>query len=163
MTRPDAWHLFLAAVLALCANTAQAGLDRTERAIARQAAAGQADAEALLARVVDIESPTEDVAGVRAVGDVFGAELRAIGFSTRWLELPASMKRAGHLVAETSGMKGKRLLMLGHLDTVLSGERFRRDGTRAYGTGTSDMKGGAVVMLQALKALHAARKGRWPE
>jgi len=156
VTRPDAWHLLLAALLALCTNSAQAGLDRTERAIARQAAAGQSDAEALLERVVDIESPTENVAGVRAVGDVFGAELRAIGFSTRWVELPASMKRAGHLVAETSGTKGKRLLLLGHLDTVLFGERFRRDGTRAYGTGTSDMKGGAVVMLQALKALHAA-------
>ena len=156
MTRPDACHLLLAALLALCANSAQAGLDRTERAIARQAAAGQSDAETLLARVVDIESPTENVAGVRAVGDVFAAELRAIGFSTRWVELPAAMKRAAHLVAETSGTKGKRLLLLGHLDTVLSGERFRRDGTRAYGTGTSDMKGGAVVMLQALKALHAA-------
>lgn len=156
MTRPDAWHLLLAALLALCTNPAQAGLDRTERAIARQAAAGQSDAESLLERVVDIESPTENVAGVRAVGDVFAAELRAIGFSTRWVELPASMKRAGHLVAESSGTKGKRLLLLGHLDTVLFGERFRRDGTRAYGTGTSDMKGGAVVMLQALKALHAA-------
>lgn len=156
MTRPDAWHLLLAALLTLCAGSAQAGLDRTERAIARQAAAGQSDAEALLARVVDIESPTENLAGVRSVGDVFAAELREIGFSTRWVELPVAMKRAGHLVAETSGTKGKRLLLLGHLDTVLSGERFRRDGTRAYGTGTADMKGGAVVMLQALEALHAA-------
>ena len=156
MTRPDAWHLLLAALLTLGASSAQAGLDRTERAIARQAAAGQPDAEALLARVVDIESPTENLAGVRAVGDVFAAGLREIGFSTRWVELPAAMKRAGHLVAESSGTKGKRLLLLGHLDTVLSGERFRREGTRAYGTGTADMKGGAVVMLQALEALHAA-------
>jgi glutamate carboxypeptidase len=135
---------------------AHAGLDRSERAIAEHVAAGQSEAEALLARVVDIESPTENVAGVRAVGDVFAGELRAIGFTTRWVELPAAMKRAGHLVAETRGSKGKRLLMLGHVDTVLSGERFRRDGTRAFGTGTADMKGGAVVMLQALKALHAA-------
>jgi glutamate carboxypeptidase len=66
------------------------------------------------------------------------------------------MKRAGHLVAETGGTQGKRLLLLGHLDTVLAGEPFRRDGARAYGTGTADMKGGVVVMLQALRALHAA-------
>ena len=66
------------------------------------------------------------------------------------------MKRAGHLVAQTKGTRGKRLLLLGHLDTVLAGEPFRRDGTRAYGTGTADMKGGAVVLIQALKALHAA-------
>jgi glutamate carboxypeptidase len=103
---------------------------------------------------VDIDSPTENTAGVRAVADAFAEELRAIGFSTRWVDLPAGMKRAGHLVAETRGKRGKRLLLLGHLDTVLSGERFRREGTRAFGTGTADMKGGAVVMLQALKALH---------
>ena len=47
-------------------------------------------------------------------------------------------------------------MLLGHLDTVLRGEPFRRDGTRAYGTGATDMKGGIVVMVQALKALHAA-------
>src|SRR6185503_4394448 len=117
-----------ALVLGLVAS-AQAALDRTERAIAKQAAAGQPAAEALLQRVVDIESPTENVAGVRAAGDAF---------------------------AESGGTRGKRLLLLGHVDTVLSGEKFRREGTRAFGTGTSDMKGGAVVMVQALKALHAA-------
>jgi glutamate carboxypeptidase len=138
------------------AMAAPSGLDRTERAIARHAAEGQAAAEAMLERVVDIESPTENVKGVRAVGDVFAAELRAIGFRTQWVELPPAMKRAGHLVAEIDGTEGKRLLLLGHIDTVLAGERFRRDGTRAFGTGTSDMKGGAVVMLQALRALHAA-------
>src|SRR5688572_29783371 len=119
---------------------AHAGLDRTELAIARHAAAGQPDAEALLARVVDLESPTENAGGVRTVGDDFAEELKRIGFSTRWVELPVEMKRAGHLVAERGGQGGKRLLLLGHLDTVLSGERFRRDGTRAYGTGTADMK-----------------------
>jgi glutamate carboxypeptidase len=143
--------------LALAGLTpAHAELDRTERAIARHAAAGQSAAEALLQRTVDIASPTEDTSGVRAVGEVFAGELRAIGFRTRWVELPAGMKRAGHLVAETGGSRGKRLLLLGHIDTVLAGERFRREGTRAFGTGTADMKGGAVVMVQALKALHAA-------
>ncbi len=141
----------------LCgAGVAHADLDRTERAIAQHAAAGQADAEALLQRVVDIESPTENTAGVRAAGDAFAAELRAIGFKTRWIEMPPAMKRAGHLVAETAGTRGKRMLLLGHLDTVLAGEPFRRDGNLAYGTGATDMKGGIVVMLQALKALHAA-------
>jgi glutamate carboxypeptidase len=109
----------------------------------------------MLQRVVDIESPTENIAGVRAVGDAFAGELRKIGFSTRWVEMPTEMKRAGHLVAESSGGRGKRLLLLGHLDTVLAGERYRSEDTRAYGTGTADMKGGAVVMLQALRALHA--------
>ena len=140
----------------VAAAAAHADLDRTERAIADHVAKGQAAAEALVEKTVNIESPTENLAGVRAVGEVFAGELNAIGFQTRWIEMPAEMKRAGHLVAQTKGERGKRLLLLGHLDTVLVGERFRRDGTRAYGTGTADMKGGAVVMLQALKALHAA-------
>jgi glutamate carboxypeptidase len=144
------------ALLVCIATAAHAGLDVTEQAIAGHAAQGQAAAETLLQRVVDIESPTENAAGVRAVGEVFAAELRAIGFTTRWVEMPAAMGRAGHLVAETTGTQGRRLLLLGHLDTVLAGERFRREGARAYGTGTSDMKGGLVVMVQALKALHAA-------
>lgn len=135
---------------------ARADLAPEEAGIQRQVAAGQAGAEALLERVVNIESPTENVAGVRAAGEVFAEELRAIGFRTRWVELPPEMKRAGHLVAETGGTQGRRLLLLGHLDTVLAGEAFRREGTRAYGTGTADMKGGLVVMLQALRALHAA-------
>ncbi len=146
---------FLALALGFV-TAAQAGLDRTERAIAKHAAAGQPAAEALLERVVNIESPTENVAGVRAAGDAFAGELRSIGFKTHWVEMPAEMKRAGHLVAESGGTRGKRLLLLGHVDTVLSGEPFRREGARAFGTGTSDMKGGAVVMVQALKALHAA-------
>jgi glutamate carboxypeptidase len=76
--------------------------------------------------------------------------------STRWIDMPADMKRAGHLVAETHGTGGKRLLLIGHIDTVLSGEKFRREGDKAYGTGTSDMKAGVVVLLYALKALHSA-------
>jgi glutamate carboxypeptidase len=146
--------LLLAALA--CNAPAHAALDRTERAIAKHVADGRPAAEELLERIVDIESPTEHPAGVRAVGDAFAVELRAIGFETRWIEMPGEMKRAGHLVAELPGKRGKRLLLLGHLDTVLAGERFRRKGARAYGTGTADMKGGAVVMLQALKALHAA-------
>lgn len=157
MNRKQLAPLAVSLVLStLAAGAAHADLNRTERAIAKHAAAGQASAEALLQRVVDIQSPTENTAGVRAVGDAFAEELRAIGFETHWIEMPPEMRRAGHLVAEMKGTRGKRLLLIGHIDTVLSGEPFRREGNRAYGTGTTDMKGGNVVMLQALKALHAA-------
>lgn len=107
-------------------------------------------------KVVNIESPTENLAGVKQVGVIFKKELESLGLTAKWIDMPAEMKRAGHLVAETNGTKGKRLLLIGHIDTVLSGEKFRREGNKAYGTGTSDMKGGAVVLLYALKALHAA-------
>ncbi len=114
------------------------------------------EALTLLERSVNIESPTEDLTGVKNVGKLFGKELEALGMSVKWIEMPAEMKRAGHLVAETKGTKGKRLLLLGHLDTVLRGEAFRRDGDKVYGTGIGDMKGGIVVLVQALKAMHAA-------
>ena len=86
----------------------------------------------------------------------FMSELQTLGLTAKWIDMPAEMKRAGHLLAQTSGTKGKRLLLLGHIDTVLSGEKFRREGNRAFGTGTADMKAGAVVLLYALKALEAA-------
>jgi glutamate carboxypeptidase len=152
---PPSTLIVFTVLAALAAGAAHADLGRAERAIAKQVAAGEAASEALLHRVVDIESPTENVAGVRAVGEAFAEEFRAIGMETRWVEMPPAMKRAGHLVAETRGTRGKRLLLIGHMDTVLAGEPYRREGNVAYGTGTTDMKGGIVVMLQALKALHA--------
>ncbi|HJS52272.1 MAG TPA: M20/M25/M40 family metallo-hydrolase [Pyrinomonadaceae bacterium] len=110
----------------------------------------------LLEKAVNIDSPTEDFAGVKNVGMLFAKELESLGMTVKWVPMPAGAKRAGHLVAETKGTKGKRLLLLGHLDTVLKGEKFRRAGDRAFGTGIGDMKGGDVILIQALKALHAA-------
>jgi glutamate carboxypeptidase len=111
------------------------------------------DATALLEKTVNIASPTENLAGVKQVGAVFKAEFESLGFGARWINMPIEMKRAGHLLAEKKGTKGKRVLLLGHLDTVLSGEKFRRDGNKAFGTGSSDMKAGDVVLYFALKAL----------
>jgi len=111
------------------------------------------DATALLEKTVNIESPTENLAGVKQVGAIFKAEFESLGFATRWINMPVEMKRAGHLLAEKKGTKGKRILVLGHLDTVLKGEKFRSQGNKGFGTGSSDMKAGDVVLLFALKAL----------
>jgi len=110
----------------------------------------------LLKETVDIPSATENLAGVRRVGAVYARELEALGFETSWAELPPAMARAGHLVAVRGGSRGKRLLLIGHLDTVLEKEAFRREGDRAYGSGVSDMKGGNLVIVEALRALAAA-------
>lgn len=137
----------------LCAGVSRAELSTHEAAIADAAGKRASAAEALLEKAVNIQSPTENTAGVRAVGELFAAEFSRIGMQTRWIDMPAEMKRAGHLVATTGGTRGKRVLMLGHMDTVLAGEAFRRDGARAHGTGADDMKGGIVVMLLALQAM----------
>ena len=118
----------------------------------------QADEIALLAKSVDIKSQTLDVAGVRAVGQLFADHLTALGFHTRWVPMPASMHRAGHLIAERSGNSGKRLLLIGHLDTVVEGDSLsfaRIDSATARGAGSSDMKGGDVVIIEALAALNS--------
>jgi glutamate carboxypeptidase len=72
--------------------------------------------------------------------------------------MPDSLNRAGHLFAYRRGRQGKRLLLIGHLDTVFEKDspfqRFERRDTIATGPGVADMKGGNVVILYALKALN---------
>jgi glutamate carboxypeptidase len=109
----------------------------------------------LIARAIDIPSATENHEGVRRVGMLYANELKAMGFETRWVD-QSQVGRSGHLVAEHRGTKGTRILIIGHLDTVLQGEPFRREGTRAYGSGSSDMKSGNAIAIEALRALHAA-------
>ena len=89
------------------------------------------------------------------IGSVYHKEFASLGMKTTWIDLPPEVKRAGHFMAESTGNCGKRLLLLVHLDTVLRGEPYRLDGTRAFGTGIGDMKGGNLIIIQALKALQA--------
>lgn len=152
--------IFLFALQIIVASPTLAQTSPTEDAII---AAVDGDIEgqvAFLERIVNINSGTLNTDGNRAVGAAFAAELRAIGFETEWLEMPAEMNRAGHLVARRSGGQGKKLLLLGHLDTVFPldspFQTYERDGNIAHGPGVEDMKGGDTVILYALKALHAA-------
>jgi len=134
-------------------------LSATERRIAAAVDQRNAQALALLERVVNINSGTMNFEGVRKVGDAFKAELDALGFSTKWVD-GAGFKRAGHLVAERNG-RGPRILLIGHLDTVFEPrspfQKFERltDST-ARGPGIIDMKGGDVIIVEALRALKAA-------
>ncbi|HEX9207775.1 MAG TPA: M20/M25/M40 family metallo-hydrolase [Steroidobacteraceae bacterium] len=137
------------------AASAAGSLSATERKLVAAIDARQPAAVELLAETVDVQSATENPAGVRAVGAIYAREFRQLGFETHWVELPAAMNRGGHLVATHRGRRGPRLLLIGHLDTVLQGEPFRREGSRGYGSGASDMKGGNLVALEALRALHS--------
>ncbi len=146
----------LLAVVLLAQPAFGSELSDTERRIIEEVDARREPAIALLKETVDIPSATENLAGVRRVGAVYARELEALGFETRWVDLPSELARAGHLVAVHRGTRGKRLLLIGHLDTVLEKEPFRREGDRAYGSGVADMKGGNLVIIEALRALHAA-------
>ncbi len=114
------------------------------------------DAVALLKETVDIPSGTLDHTGVRAVGDVMQRELDDLGLKTTWFDMRASVNRAGHLFGRKSG-HGRKILMIGHLDTVFEAadglHPFERDGDTARGHGVYDMKAGNVVIIYALRAL----------
>jgi glutamate carboxypeptidase len=136
----------------------QVKLSAGERAIVGYVDDHQEEAIALLERVVNINSGTMNLAGVRDVGDVFRAEFEALGFATEWVD-GATWQRAGHLIARHPG-PGPKVLLIGHLDTVFEPDspfqRFERlDARTARGPGITDMKGGDVIIVQALRALRA--------
>ena len=153
-------RLVLALLLqTLVVSLAQAALNPDESRLAAAVDVGQAEALALLETVVNINSGTMNFAGVRQVGQVFESEFAGMGFATRWVE-GAAFNRAGHLVA-SYGTGGPKILMIGHLDTVFATDSpFQRyeplDGNRVRGPGITDMKGGDVVIVSALKALKVA-------
>jgi glutamate carboxypeptidase len=124
---------------------------------------------ALLKESVNINSGTLNIAGVKKVGEIFAREFEKANFKTKWIPMPDSLRRAGHLVATIGfnndpvgkkNTKGKKLFLIGHLDTVFEPDMpanpftMLNDST-ATGQGVNDMKGGDVVMIIALQALHA--------
>jgi len=115
---------------------------------------------ALLEKLVNQNSGSLNIDGVTKVGAMVRAELEPLGFKVEWIDMKET-GRAGHLVATHTGNgKGKRLLLIGHLDTVFEPEspfqKFVRNGDRASGPGIGDDKGGIVVIIAALRAMQAA-------
>ncbi|HEU4786952.1 MAG TPA: M20/M25/M40 family metallo-hydrolase [Gemmatimonadaceae bacterium] len=130
-----------------------------EQSIAKAVDGHNAEALALLERIVNINSGTMNFAGVRQVGDALRAEFDGLAFKTRWVD-GAQFHRAGHLVAEHPG-PGPKILLIGHLDTVFEpSSPFQRverlNDSTARGPGIIDMKGGDVIMVYALRALKDA-------
>ena len=118
------------------------------------------ETEKLLENVVNINSGTLNKVGVKKVGDVFAKEFAKAGFSTEWVTLPDSLNRAGHLVATRKGKKGKKLFLIGHLDTVFEPDMpfssyTKLNDSTATGQGANDMKGGDIVAIVALQALQS--------
>lgn len=133
-------------------------LSKTEEKLIKTVAKNNTEALQFLEQVVNINSGTLNLEGVQKVGSVFKDAFSAIDFETSWIEMPAEMNRAGHLFAETKGKKGKKLLLIGHLDTVFEEDSPFQTFTMindsiAHAPGGNDMKGGNVMVLYALKAL----------
>ena len=105
-------------VLLSSKNVFSQPLSDTEKKIINYVNLHIPDTEKLLSEAVNINSGTLNKEGVRKVGDVFAKEFAKAGFATEWVTLPDSLNRAGHLVATRKGKKGRKLFLIGHLDTV---------------------------------------------
>jgi glutamate carboxypeptidase len=135
-------------------------LDEVERQIIEWVDAHQSDQLEFLEKVVNINSGTLNPEGVAKVGQLYSEAFDALGMDVKWIDL-SEVNRAGHLFAETGGTKGKRVLLIGHLDTVFEPDsEFQTwkalTDTTVSGPGTEDMKGGNTVILYALMALKDA-------
>ena len=112
----------------------------------------------LLEEQVNINSGSMNVKGVKKTGEELGKAFRQIGFNTEWISMPDSMKRAGHLVAYIKGKKGKKLFLIGHLDTVFEPDMpanpYKKiNDSTVTGQGVADMKGGNLIIWAALNVL----------
>jgi glutamate carboxypeptidase len=153
---------FSVAVLAVATVFAQAqaqSLSPAEKKIVQTVDDQNAASISLLEKLVDVNSGTLNSAGVRQIYDMLAPRFRDLGFTVRWVPMD-EVHRAGHLIAEHPSPTGKRVLLIGHLDTVFEQsspfQKWERKGDIAVGPGSSDMKGGDVIILSALQAMQAA-------
>ena len=109
----------------------------------------------LIREVVNIESPSRDIAGNRAVVDLLENETKKI--SSDFLVERISAENYGeHLIIRAFPSDEKPILLLGHTDTVHPCGSFQKNPTRIeenkfYGCGIFDMKANCVLMLEVLR------------
>jgi glutamate carboxypeptidase len=115
-----------------------------------------------LEALVNIDCGSYTPAGVNRVADAVVRSLADLGASVERLphQPEAGEPQLGDLVIGRLEGEGPRVLLIGHMDTVfeegtVAARPYRRDGDRALGPGTSDMKGGLLAGLHALAALQA--------
>ena len=153
-------RLLLLLALLLAPAPALARLSPEEQAISAAVDRENGRTISLLERMVNRNSGTLNLEGVAAIGEMVRAELAPLGFEVSWVDMHAT-GRAGHIVAVHRGNgRGKRILLIGHLDTVFEPDSpfqaFSRAGNRATGPGVGDCKGGDAVLIAALRAMQAA-------
>ena len=149
--------IFSLFVLLAITNVVLAQVSSTEQKMVEHIDKTNQDALDLLIETVNINSGTMNFEGVKKVAEVLIPEFEALGLDARF-EDGTEWNRAGHLVAELHGGNGPKMLLIGHLDTVFEPESpFQTyemvNDSVAKGPGIADMKGGNVIILQALRAL----------
>lgn len=159
-TRLSVPALLLFAGLVTSAHAAE--LSAAEQRVVQAADAETPRAIELLEKLVNINSGTLNTEGVKQVAEVMRAQFEPLGFKVEWVPM-TQVGRAGHLIARHEGSasgKGKRVLLIGHMDTVFEKDspfqKYVRKGNIAEGPGTNDMKDGLAIMVSALRAMQTA-------
>ncbi len=127
--------------------------------ILRKAQAAWPAARALLRKLVECESPSEDAAAVTRLMELLAEETRDCA-AARLVKMP----RAGRCLLLTFALPGPArkkqpgLLAVGHGDTVwpagtLRTMPWREAGGRIYGPGVLDMKSGLAFFITAMRLL----------
>jgi glutamate carboxypeptidase len=110
-----------------------------------------------LRELVLTQSYSRNKAGVDQVGGLIAGELAGLPMSCNCID---QIELGNHLLFRTPACDGNRqqILLTGHMDTVFPPDSgfnwYRQEGERVLGPGVIDMKGGLVVAVFALKALH---------
>lgn len=104
--------------------------------------------------LVNIDSGTDDVAGVTKVADFFAAKFREMNWNVHEYEFGTECGKC--VICTNREAEHYDLLMIGHLDTVFPHGTckewpFSIDGNKAYGPGVADMKNGSLLMYYLLK------------
>lgn len=107
-----------------------------------------------LAQLIEINSYTKNKAGVDKVGELFSHWMQALNYKIKRFE----REHIGdHILYQSKKVSGKKILLLGHFDTVFppkTFESFSEDEEWIYGPGVCDMKGGNYVALCALRQVY---------
>jgi len=109
-----------------------------------------------LEKIIRINSYTKNKAGIDKVGSIFDKWFSDLGFSLT-LHERGDIGNHRHYTSKHNPHH-KRLLLLGHLDTVFPEGKFeiyKEDDQWVYGAGVCDMKGGNIVALEALRRVYA--------
>jgi glutamate carboxypeptidase len=111
--------------------------------------------------IVNVDSGSYSPAGVNQVVDRCERSFREDGWAIERRSHDGTPRLGDLLIARSAGSGGRRILLVGHTDTVFDDgtalERpFTLDGSIARGPGVSDMKSGLLTGMFAVRALREA-------
>ena len=110
----------------------------------------------LISEIVEIESPSRDISGSRAVVDFVVNEMAKISNDFQ-IERICAEDFGEHLIVRAFESDEKPLLILGHTDTVHPRKTKQQNPTRVedgkfFGCGIFDMKANIILVMEVLRA-----------